>query len=305
MHLVVFVVMCLFATAAGAHDFNPGVLALHELPEGDARAWSVAWTAPVDSRGTAADVDVTYPSGCTAAERTLTCEEALAGTLAFTGLHDPAMQVIVSVHARGGVREEHLVVGASPSVTLGTPSRGALVWIRVGLEHIVLGPDHLAFVLGLLLVLRGGVSRRLLATLTAFTLAHSVTLALAVLDVVRLARAPVEACIALSIVLVAREALRERDTLLRRAPWLVAGIFGLVHGLGFAGALSELGVPRDAIASTLLAFNVGIELGQIAVVLVALAVARLIPARARPMGRVAACTALGACGTWWFIDRVV
>jgi hydrogenase/urease accessory protein HupE len=296
-------VALVFASAAHAHDFNPGVLALHEL---DAGTWDVAWTAPVDSRGTAANVDVTFPAGCTRRERTLTCVDALAGPIAFLGLHDPAMQVIVSLHTRDGTREEHLVVGASPSVTVGARSEsGATLWVRVGIEHILFGPDHVAFVLGLLLVLRAGFTKRLLATLTAFTIAHSITLALAMLDVVRLPRAPVEACIALSVLLVAREALRERETLLRRAPWLVAGIFGLVHGLGFAGALTELGVPPDALGSTLVLFNVGIELGQVAIVIVALVLVRAVPQRARVAVRVIACTALGACGAWWLIDRVI
>src|SRR5262249_37876673 len=113
----------------------------------------------------------------------------------------------------------------------------------LGIEHILSGIDHLAFVLGLLFLV--GFRRRLIGTITAFTLAHSVTLACSVLGLISLRSAPVEACIALSIVLVASEALRERDTLTRRVPALVAFLFGLVHGLGFAGALKDVGLPKD------------------------------------------------------------
>lgn len=302
--LVMLLLLALLASSgARAHDFNPGVLALHAR-DGE-RTWDVMWTAPVDTRGAPANVDVVFPQHCKHTDRTLQCEHALTGVIAFTGLHDPTMQIIVSLHRASGDVQEHLVLGAAPAVTLGARSEGTLVWLRVGVEHIMFGPDHLAFVIGLVLVLRRARLRRIVATLTAFTIAHSVTLALAVLDVVQLPRGPVEACIALSVVLVAREALSGRDTLLVRAPWLVAALFGFVHGLGFAGALTELGIPRGAIASTLLAFNVGIELGQVAVVAVALVHARVVPARVRAPGRVVVATTLGACGAWWLIDRVI
>jgi hypothetical protein len=117
--------------------------------------------------------------------------------------------------------------------------------------------------------------RALIATITAFTIAHSVTLALATLGVLRVSSAPVEATIAASVLLVARESMHDEPTWTRRAPWAVAMLFGLVHGLGFAGALRELGLPSGSVGWALLWFNVGVELGQLAVVAVALLVVRL------------------------------
>ena len=134
----------------------------------------------------------------------------------------------------------------------------------LGVEHILGGVDHLLFVLALLLIVRGG--RRILLTVTAFTVAHSITLVAATLGWVRVPGPPVEAMIALSIVFVAAEivqGLRGRPGLTARAPWLVAFSFGLLHGFGFAGALAEVGLPQNAIPIALFAFNVGVELGQL------------------------------------------
>ena len=134
----------------------------------------------------------------------------------------------------------------------------------LGVEHILSGIDHLLFVVALLFLV--GFNRQLVWTITAFTLAHSLTLASAALGWLTLRSPPVEATIALSIVLVAGEALHKRETLARRLPALVAFLFGLVHGLGFAGALSEIGLPQNHLATALLTFNLGVELGQLVAV---------------------------------------
>src|SRR4029079_9865073 len=132
----------------------------------------------------------------------------------------------------------------------------ARAYLVLGIEHILSGYDHLLFVAGLLFLV--GFRRRLIGTITAFTLAHSLTLALSVFGLVTLRSPPVEASIAISIVLVASEALREKDTLARRLPALVSFLFGLVHGLGFAGALKEVGLPERHLPLALLGFNVGV-----------------------------------------------
>jgi hydrogenase/urease accessory protein HupE len=176
--------------------------------------------------------------------------------------------------------------------------------MKLGTEHVFTGLDHVAFVVGLFLVV--GPRRRLLATITAFTIAHSLTLALAALHVVDLPRAPVEATIAASVLLVAREALASEPTLTRTKPWLVAFLFGLVHGLGFAGALGELPLPRASFGVALLAFNVGVEIAQLLIVAALVAVARLstrIPPEQRARGTRATCYVIGALGAWWFFDR--
>lgn len=147
----------------------------------------------------------------------------------------------------------------------------------LGVEHILFGIDHLLFVLALVLIVRGG--GLLVKTITAFTIAHSITLALATLGFVKVPSAPVEAVIALSIVFVAAEILRSRRGvrgLTTRAPWIVAFTFGLLHGFGFAGALAQVGLPPHDIPLALLFFNLGVEAGQLAFVAVALGVIALI-----------------------------
>ena len=137
----------------------------------------------------------------------------------------------------------------------------------IGIEHLIGGIDHVLFVIGLVLFIRS--PWMLLKTITAFTIAHSITLALSILGIVSLPQAPVEAVIALSIVFLARELAQpeaQRSALTRSSPWLMAFAFGLLHGLGFAGVLREIGLPEDALFSSLLLFNVGIEIGQIIVV---------------------------------------
>ena len=143
----------------------------------------------------------------------------------------------------------------------------AATYLVLGTEHILLGIDHLLFVLALLMIVEG--PRKLVATVTSFTLAHSITLVAATLGFVNVPQQPVEAVIALSIVFIAMEIVhwrQGRPGLTRRAPWIVAFAFGLLHGFGFAGALSDIGLPAHAIPSALLFFNVGVEVGQLAFV---------------------------------------
>ena len=145
----------------------------------------------------------------------------------------------------------------------------------LGIEHILTGVDHLMFVLALIMLVRG--TRRLLVTVTAFTLAHSITLALATLGIIHVPGPPVEATIALSIVFVASEivqGLRGHEGLAAKKPWLVAFSFGLLHGLGFAGALAEVGLPVNAIPLALLFFNIGVEIGQLLFIAAVIAAAR-------------------------------
>jgi len=177
-----------------------------------------------------------------------------------------------------------------------------------GVHHILIGPDHLLFLVGLLLL--GGSIRRLLLIVTAFTLAHSITLVAATLGWVHVPGPPVEAMIALSIVFVAAEivrGLRGTPGLTARAPWVVAFSFGLLHGLGFAGALAEVGLPQKAIPTALFTFNVGVEIGQLIFVAAALAVGALL--RRAPIRRLAwmpyvAPYAIGVIAMFWVIERI-
>jgi hydrogenase/urease accessory protein HupE len=189
-------------------------------------------------------------------------------------------------------------------------STAAVAWsyLVLGIEHILGGVDHLLFVLALLLIVRGG--KRILITITAFTLAHSITLVAATLRWVHIPGPPVEAMIALSIVFVAAEivrGLRGSPGLTARAPWVVAFSFGLLHGLGFAGALAEVGLPQKAIPTALFTFNIGVEIGQLIFVAAALAVGSLLhraPVRPRAWMPYAAPYAIGAVAMFWVIERV-
>ena len=181
-------------------------------------------------------------------------------------------------------------------------------YLALGIEHILGGTDHVLFVVGLFLLV--GATRALVATVSAFTIAHSLTLAAAVLGVVTVPPPPVEALIAASIVLLARELLRdagEPATLTRRFPWLMAFAFGLLHGLGFAGALAETGVPGDQIPLALVAFNVGVEVGQLAIVGLLIGVAAAAPRAlaAWPGRRWLPAYGLGAVSSAWMIERIL
>lgn len=274
---IVFVVLLslLFAREASAHDFEPGVLA---IVEDDAGNVTERFTPPTDG-----DVKVVHEGDA----------------IAFTGLRFGS-KVVVSVRYRDGRSFEAVATADHPRVEIArAPASSFLAFVRLGLEHVAAGLDHIAFVCGLFLIV--GANRRLVATITAFTVAHSLTLALAAFDVVSLPRAPVEATIAASVLLVAVDATASRETWTKKKPWLVAFAFGLVHGLGFAGALGDLGLPHGALPKTLFAFNVGVEIAQLALVAVLVVAERLFLGKKKP--RLVLAYAIGACGAFWLIER--
>ena len=197
-----------------------------------------------------------------------------------------------------------------PQLKAGAASLGSLAlrYLMLGAEHILLGIDHLLFVLGLLLLLQG--FWKLFQTITAFTVAHSITLAFAVLGIFPIPNAPIEVLIALSIVFLAREIImgqRGESTLVHTKPWIVAFVFGLFHGFGFAGALGELGLSDGDIPLALLFFNLGVEGGQIAFICVLIAInyvfnrflSHLFLSLQRGLAY-----GLGAIATYWFIERL-
>lgn len=325
MRLLVVVLLLAFGGTAAAHDLRPGVVSLVERADGH---HTLRFVPPLDSRGEALELTLVVPEGCVRERDLLRCEHGLGGELGVLGMQGGAMKTIVVLQRLDGAHHEWILTAARPRIALdAAPPRAALPWIRIGVEHILGGPDHLAFVLGLLLVLQVAFDRRLLFTITAFTVAHSLTLALSALRIVDVPIAPVEACIAASVLLVAREAThtdpifasstapsagrpRELRTMVRRWPWLAAAGFGLLHGLGFAAALGEIGLPRGALAWSLVWFNVGVELGQLAVVGGVLAGVtlwrRLVGERWIVGAHVhrTVCYLLGALAAWWLLDRV-
>lgn len=301
-----------------AHGFNPGVLAISELPPGSPATHRFRLTQPVDSEGPEVQVRVHFPAGCQVDEgaRTLACAPgALAAPMALVGLTNPAggARVIVSLHTLDGHSQDRLITGEEPFV-LDTrrsggsrENAGATNWLWLGATHLLGGPDHLAFLLGLLSLTRG--RRRLFLAVTAFSLGHAISLGLAASETLAISTGPTETLIAVSVALVAAEALRERakETLTRRAPALVALVFGLVHGLGFASVLGERGLAGSALLRALLAFHLGIEAVQLALVVVVASAWQWARTRARPTAlavRRGSLYVAGSLGAAWTLDRV-
>src|SRR5262249_38093978 len=199
-------------------------------------------------------------------------------TLAVAGLEETVTDVLVRIQHADGRPETHLLRPAAPSVTLGAATSGAgraLAYLRIGVEHILLGADHLLFVLGLLLIV--GNRWMLVKTITSFTVAHSITLAIATLGYARAPLPPLNAAIALSILFLGPEIVRNwrgETSFTIRHPWVVAFAFGLLHGFGFASGLAAMGLPKAELPLALLLFNLGVEIGQLVFVFLILGLER-------------------------------
>ena len=310
--------LLLWSTAAFAHPLAPS---LWVLSEGGDATWDVTWKTPV--RGGGPSLAPQLPDGCRSlgsASRALEgagvafhsrveCPAGLWGhTLSVEGLAGSASSVLLRIEPRGGAPRSWMLTAATPSRTIsreGDAGATALRFFGLGTRHLLGGADHVLFVV--LVTWLVGWGRRLVWSLSAFTLGHSVTLALAVLGYVHFPTQLVESLIALSIVVAAAELARpDARGLFRRAPMLAAGAFGTLHGMGFAGALAETGLPAAEIPLALLSFNVGIELGQLTVVVCALLAWRMTRPVAghdfwiRGLGRALPGYALGTLAAVWF-----
>jgi len=229
--------------------------------------------------------------------------------VAVHGLPSTMVDVLVRIAFKDGRIASRMLRPDAPSFVFNKETTGPAAggYFVLGIEHILFGIDHLLFVLALVLIVRG--IGPLFKTITAFTVAHSITLAFATLGLVKVPSAPVEAVIALSIVFVASEILRSRRGkrgVTARAPWLIAGSFGLLHGFGFAGALSQLGLPANDIPLALLFFNLGVEAGQLGFVVVALGVIELLRRMRMPeWAPLLPPYAIGGVAMYWVIERTV
>lgn len=322
--LLLILTLVAVASDAFAHDARPAYL---EIQQTAPERYELTWRTPVLS-GMRLPVVLALPAGVRNVtephtqelsdslleRRVIEAADGLAGKrIEFQGLQGTITDVLVRVQLRDGEHTTTLVHPSQPWIEVAAvtgPLAIAGAFLMHGIEHILLGYDHLLFVFALVLIVRS--TRVLVWTITSFTLAHSITLALATLGVVHVPGPPVEATIALSILLLACEIARIRrgqPSLTQRWPWVVAFTFGLLHGFGFASALSEIGLPRGDIPLALLMFNIGVEVGQlmfIAVVLCAIAFVRRLPLPA-PLARNAQATAallIGSLAAFWFIERV-
>jgi hydrogenase/urease accessory protein HupE len=300
--------LILLANAAPAHEMSMAEMELRETSRGEF-IWQ--W-APSERRPVSEDLAPVWPDNCRAEANVLRCGDGgLRGTLEIEGVGKRYSAALVKVFWLDGQSRVYTLTAGQPLVHLfgsadDRRGMGEIAWAYalLGVEHILTGADHLLFVLGLVFLV--GFTRRLVATITAFTLAHSLTLVLSALGWLTLRSPPVEATIALSIMLVAGEALHKQSTLSRRWPALVAFLFGLVHGLGFAGALKEIGLPQNHLLVALLTFNVGVELGQMLVVCVAYLVYRALARWPKfASARAPALYAIGSVAAYWSIGRIV
>ena len=292
-----------------AHEARPGLLTLKQQselsygaefkqPQVQGRFLNLAFQTNCDSQ-----LKNTVTSS-TAMQETfqLTCKEPLK-FVEVTGLKGTLVDTMVTITDSRGDKKNFLVTSREPRIDTanGTTISGYFI---LGVEHLMFGLDHVLFVLLLSFMVKGW--QNLLKVITSFTIAHSITLGLSAFKVVTLPQGPIEALIALSIILLASEVLRPNGSLIRQGPWFVAFLFGLLHGLGFAGALSAIGLPTSSAVSAILLFNVGLEIGQILVILTALALVYIAGRFRVPLQHRAFLMPvylIGGLATYWFIER--
>ena len=310
-----------FSSLAAAHEMRPAFLGLRETQPGE---FSVLWKTPMlgearlalepefsgDARMISPMVTLT-PPGAAVQTWTLRAPALRGQTLRIRGLENTMTDTLVRMEFADGTSWTQRLTARAPAaaIPLREPALVVVgVYFKLGVEHILTGVDHLLFVLALLIITRGG--WKLVKTVTAFTLSHSLTLTAATLGWVHVPPPPVEAVIALSIVFVAAEILRQRrglEGITARAPWVVAFSFGLMHGLGFAGGLSEAGLPVGHIPTALLCFSLGVETGHflfIGVVLAFMALIRRIRIRVPSWAELVPPYAIGGVAAFWVIQRL-
>jgi len=322
-YLLVLALAVLFWPAiAEAHEARPGYLELTETAQGQ---YDVLWKQPANGEY-ALRLNPVFPTDCTLSGADnrrlmpgamltrfrLACPNGLEGRpIAIDGLEMTLTDVLVRLHKLDGREETHLARATDTTVTIGGGGGGwarAGTYLRLGIQHIAMGVDHLLFVLGLLLIVRDRWT--LLKTISAFTVAHSLTLAAATFGLASVPGQPLNAAIALSILFLGVEVVRSNrgeDSLTARKPWLVAFAFGLLHGFGFATGLTAMGLPRAEIPQALLLFNVGVEIGQLAFVAIVLGLERAFRQMEivwpRPVAALPAFI-VGVAGAFWTWQRL-
>jgi hypothetical protein len=296
-----------------AHEATLGVIEFREVRPG---AFVGLWT--MEPSIGAERVDLRVPPHCFLRLPELNCgEKGLVGPITITNLGADMSAVLIKVIPIAGEPRSYTISSANPVVSLlGTSAPTLQTWVELaktyvnyGIDHILLGADHLLFVLGLIWIVGGG--WRLVKTVTAFTVGHSASLAAAAFGLIGVPERPLNACIALSIVFVGVEIVKQQRGeagLTARYPWTVAFTFGLVHGIGFASALAGLGLERRLLPAALLFFNVGVEIGQLAFVLLVLALIwaqRRLDAVLPRWGEALPAYAIGSVSMFWFFGRLL
>lgn len=320
---LLFLLLAIVAAAATAHEARPAYLQLHQI---DAETYDAFWKVPGLGEDKRLAIHVQFAPGT---DTVGTPSVSFANnaflqrwrvhrtggfdgsSIRIEGLEATLTDALVRIERLDGTTQTVKLSPSSPAFTVeAEPGRWevARAYLSLGIEHILLGIDHLLFVLALMILIKD--TKRMFWTITSFTAAHSLTLAAATLGWIHVPIPPVEAGIALSIVFLASEIVHSRagrPSLTYRKPWIVAFVFGLLHGLGFANALSEVGLPANAIPTALLFFNVGVEIGQlmfIAGVLAIVAAGRRLALPSVVWNWRLPVYAIGAVASCWTIQRV-
>ena len=293
-----------------SHEFSPAHLIIEEDTD---FKYEVTWMYPIRNLG---PVNLTLPKDCQSnslesfqeskylSEKiSLQCSDSIKGKDIFIEGLSILNDALVTIKFLDGDRYEGLVSVKDSKLTI--PQELQVFptgYFMLGVEHLIGGPDHLLFVFGLLFIVFGW--QNLIKTITAFTLAHSITLGLSVLEIVSLPSATIEALIALTIIYLALEIKDERNN--KSTPWLMAFGFGLLHGFGFAGALSEIGIANEQLLLSLLFFNVGIEVGQLIMIpLFLISIWLLQKIKFNFSVTRLSSYAIGGMGSFWLIERIV
>ena len=315
--------LCVAWLPAVAHEVRPGYIEINETAPD---RFDIIWKQPVRDLGPGEVAGLglrpVFPENCARAsdsrmqrrpgvliERfSLACRGGLIGQkIGVEGLRRTITDVFVQLHLLDESHANLRLTAENPAQQFAGGGTGLGAYFGLGVEHLIFGLDHILFVLGLVMLVKGW--RALIYVITSFTLAHSITLALAILADISAPSAVVEAIIALSILFLAVELLRpeeERSPLATRYPHFVAFGFGLLHGFGFAGVLGDIGLPRDLAAPALALFNIGLEVGQLFVVALALGVGRLLApiVAKKPAIAEAPIVIIGGVSVYWLIERM-
>jgi hypothetical protein len=307
---LVFAALAFLAGTAAAHEMSMAEMEIRQISPTELQwRWTASGNRPADEV-----LKLTWPEGCHAEQDRVRCGSAgLSGKLTVKGVGKTYSAAMVKVSWLDGGSRVYALTGSQPSVRLhgsaDAEGGGAGSYLNLGFEHIAKGFDHLLFVLGLLLIVRN--RWMLVKTISAFTIAHSITLAVATFGVAHVPAAPLNASIALSILFLGPEivrAWRGETSFTIRHPWIVAFAFGLLHGFGFASGLAQLGLPDQSIPLALLLFNVGVEIGQLAFVLLILLLKRsvqLLQIPSTPLVERLPGYMVGTLGAFWTIQRIV
>jgi len=303
--------LIIFFPMLSAHEFNPAHLVVDEVAENE---YQINWMYPIKNIGQRAEI--IFPEACSSEAQSpyqqgkylvekidLICSKSLKGqTIEVTNL-SVLTDALVTITDRNNDVFEGLMNLQEPKLLVPIKKQSLpSSYLNLGIDHLISGPDHILFILGLMFLVSGILN--MIKTITAFTVAHSITLGLSVLDLISLPRATVEAVIALTIVFLAIEISENKRY--KSTPWLIAFGFGLLHGLGFANALTEIGIANEQLLFSLLFFNLGIEAGQLLMIPI-FGVLTWLAYKFNKYNQSATCVSyvLGIMGFFWFINRTI